>query len=187
VELELRIPLASAARVADDVVVLPSFKVPGLESSPLPPPVRAEKLEATRWAPDLSFQENQTFANYLETYRAAKGTAVIREGATDAYMCLILEGRVSIVKTGPAGEPVEIATLGRDKSVGEMSLIDGEPRSASAIAVQDVVLFVLSKENFARMSDDVPRLALKLIVKIAKSLSQRLRMTSGQLVDALRP
>ena len=66
-----------------------------------------------------------------------------------------------------------------------MSLIDGEPRSASVIAEEPSLLVVLTGEGLAALSSDVPRLAIKVLLKIAKLISQRLRQTSGALVDSL--
>jgi CRP-like cAMP-binding protein len=67
-----------------------------------------------------------------------------------------------------------------------MSLIDGEPRSATLQVNRAAVMLIISKLQFERMSNEVPRLALKLVLMIARQLSQRLRQTTGTLVDALQ-
>jgi CRP/FNR family cyclic AMP-dependent transcriptional regulator len=66
-----------------------------------------------------------------------------------------------------------------------MSLVDGEPRSASVVADEPTTLVVLTAEGFACLSSEVPRLAIKVLLKISKLISQRLRQTSGTLVDYL--
>ena len=70
-------------------------------------------------------------------------------------------------------------------SLGEMTIVDGEPRSATAVAVASSTLAVLTQENFLLIMRDKPALSAKLLLKIAQLLSQRLRLTSGILVDYL--
>ncbi|MDP1997148.1 MAG: hypothetical protein Q8J90_08100, partial [Gallionella sp.] len=62
---------------------------------------------------------------------------------------------------------------------------DGEPRSATAVVIETSTLAVLTQENFLLIMRDKPALSAKLLLKIAQLLSQRLRLTSGILVDYL--
>jgi CRP-like cAMP-binding protein len=66
-----------------------------------------------------------------------------------------------------------------------MSLVDGEPRSASVITVEPTLMLVLTGEQFSLLAADVPRLAIKILLKITKLISQRLRHTSGTLLEYL--
>ena len=110
---------------------------------------------------------------------------IVREGSTDAYLCLLVDGKVNVVKEGESGAPKELGSIGPGKTFGEMSLIDGERRSASVVAEERSTLVVLTGDGFSRLSLEVPRLGLKVLFKISKLLSQRLRQTSGALVDRL--
>jgi CRP-like cAMP-binding protein len=76
--------------------------------------------------------------------------------------------------------------LGPGRAFGEMSVIDAEPRSATLVAREPGLLMVLTGESFASLSDEHPRVALNLLQRMARSLSQRLRQTSGQLADYLQ-
>jgi CRP-like cAMP-binding protein len=100
-------------------------------------------------------------------------------------LCLIVDGRVSVMKQGAGGAAKQISSAGAGRVVGEMSLIDGEPRSASVVADEPSTLVVLTGEGFAHLSSENPRLAIKVLLKISKLISQRLRQTSGALVDYL--
>jgi CRP-like cAMP-binding protein len=75
--------------------------------------------------------------------------------------------------------------IGPGKTFGEMSLIDGEPRSASAIALDDSKVLVLTEENFHRLVYQYPHLGAMVLLKLAQLMSQRLRQTSDLLVDFL--
>ena len=66
-----------------------------------------------------------------------------------------------------------------------MSLIDGWPRSASAVAVEDSTMLVLTKDNFEHLLSDQPQLGSQILMKLAGLLSQRLRMTNWVLVECL--
>jgi CRP/FNR family transcriptional regulator, cyclic AMP receptor protein len=142
-------------------------------------------LESTRWADTLSGKEVETFSKYLHVCTAEKDAVIVREGSREAYLCLLVAGKVSVVKAGDAGAPRQLGSIGPGQTFGEMSLIDGEPRSASVIAEDKSTLVVLTGEGFASLSLEVPRLGIKILLKISKLLSQRLRQTSGALVDQL--
>ena len=142
-------------------------------------------VESTKWANTLNAKEVETLSNYLHVYRADKDAVIVREGRREAYLCLLVEGRVSVMKEGAQRTAKQIGTVAAGNTFGEMSLIDGEPRSASVVAEEPSLLVVLTGEGFARLSLEVPRLALKILLKLSKLLSQRLRQTSGVLVDYL--
>jgi CRP/FNR family cyclic AMP-dependent transcriptional regulator len=142
-------------------------------------------VDGTKWADNLSLKEVETLSRYLHLCTAEPGTVFVQQGRREAYLCLIVEGRVRIMKEGAGRAATEIGSAGAGRVVGEMSLIDGEPRSASVVADEPTTLLVLTAEGFARLSSEVPRLAVKILLKISKLISQRLRQTSGALVDYL--
>ncbi len=162
---------------------LPSLK--GLTAQPHDSSEIIKLLEQTKWADSLSPKEIETFSRYLNVCSAETGTIIVKEGRREAYLCLIVEGQVSIIKEGAGQAAKRIGSASAGRIVGEMSLIDGEPRSASVVADGPTTLVVLTGEDFTRLSSEVPRLAVKVLLKISKLISQRLRQTSGALVDHL--
>lgn len=156
-----------------------------LKALSLPSEQISELIEGTRWADGFSPRELETLSRYFRACEVDKGAIVVQEGAREAHLCLIARGQVSILKSSSDGETKRIATSGVGRTFGEMSLIDGEPRSASVLAEEPTLLLMLTKEAFALMIDESPRLAVKILLKIAKLTSQRLRQTSGVLVDHL--
>jgi CRP-like cAMP-binding protein len=157
----------------------------GLDPLTLPFEQISELIERTRWADGFSPRELESLAKYFRAYGATKGTVIVEEGAREAHLCLIARGQVTILKESSDGDAKRIGTSGVGRTFGEMSLIDGEPRSASVVADEPSVLLLLTRESFGRMMDDAPRLAVKILMKIARLTSQRLRHTSGVLVDHL--
>lgn len=134
---------------------------------------------------DMEWSEIEPLADYLQAYQAAKGATVFSEGERGNFMCLLIEGKVDVLKEDRLGVRKVVATVPAGKTLGEMSLIDNELRSASAVVAEPATLVMLTKDNFERLGREHPRLALHFALKLARLLSQRLRQTSGQLVDHL--
>lgn len=146
---------------------------------------RASLLSPTPWASSFSPSEIQQTAIYTEAYHITPNTVVFEEGDREAYMCLITSGRVLIYKNAAAGQRALIASLIKDRTFGEMSLIDGQTRSATAITDQDTMLLMLHRTQFDRMAKEEPRVAFKLLLNLSNMMSQRLRQTNMKLVEVL--
>lgn len=144
-----------------------------------------DMIAETQLFADLDWKDVQGLANYVQCYRVEAGTVVFNEGDAGNYMCLLVQGQVEVLKSDQEGSPHRIVLVTKGKTVGEMSIIDGEPRSATCIATQESVLLLLTKDNFARIIHDRPGLAVQILAKLAKLMSQRLRGVSGQLVEFL--
>ena len=100
-------------------------------------------------------------------------------------MCLVVEGAIRILKEDSDRDKKGLARVGPGKTFGEMSLVDGQSRSATARAQEATTLLVLTGGSFEDLCDTYPRLGIKLLLKITNLMSQRLRQTSGRIVDFL--
>ncbi|MDH4189359.1 MAG: cyclic nucleotide-binding domain-containing protein [Betaproteobacteria bacterium] len=141
-------------------------------------------LEGIELLTDLAWREIELLAPYLEAYEAAAGCEIFREGDPGHTLCLLVRGRIRISKEGDR-QSTEVATESRGRSIGEMALIDGEPRSASCTALEPSTLLVMTSGRFADLMDKRPALANKLLLRIARLMSRRLRIASGRLADLL--
>lgn len=101
------------------------------------------------------------------------------------FFCLLCEGNVDVVKENAGGSSKKILTLGPGKILGEISFFDSGPCSASLIAKDPVKLLLFDKENFQKLSTELPGIALTIVVTLMSSLSKRLRQTTGKLIDLL--
>ena len=146
-----------------------------------------EMIADSRLFMDLDWKDVEALANYVQCYQVGAGTIIFKEGDPGSYMCLLVDGEVEIFKYDQQGKPHRIVQIQRGKIVGEMSIVDGEPRSATCIASQPSVLLLLTKDSYTRMMQERPVLALHILSKLAKLVSQRLRGVSGQLVEYLGP
>ncbi len=145
----------------------------------------AGMLEDAHMFRDLEWPQIEALANYIQLYRADPGTVLFQEGDKGDFMCIVLEGKLEVRKEDNKRIDKTVSTVAMGRSLGEMTMVDGEPRSATAVVVEESMLAVLTQENFKLIMQDRPALAVKLLYKIAQSISQRLRQTSGLLVDYL--
>jgi CRP-like cAMP-binding protein len=127
--------------------------------------------------------ELRAAAHYFGVSKIAKTEVIFSEGDVGTFMCIVHSGSVSVIKANQNEELVEMVTLGHGRAFGEMAVLDGERRSATCSAAQDSILLTLSKEAMDKMLEEHPRIAARVIRAIAVSLSRRLRMAVGQLVD----
>ena len=110
--------------------------------------------------------------------RFGAGERIIEEGAPGQTFYLVAEGTVSVTtKRG-----VEVTRLSRGQYFGEMSLLTGEPRSATVVAVDDAVLFELDRPGFGALFADHPGLAAQFSTILAE---RRLQLQA--VADASRP
>lgn len=134
---------------------------------------------------DFEASDLDCLARHMRCYRAPLGAEIIREGDAGDFMVLILDGAVEIIKKDSRGLPAQVATAGPGKTLGEMSLIDGEPRFASCIALEEVEFAVLDRESLSRMIAEEPLVGVKLMMEFLMLLNQRLRNVSSQLMECM--
>lgn len=131
---------------------------------------------------DFERKEVETLAAYLRCYRAPPGVTLIGEGDSGDFMMILLRGQCEIVKNDPTGVPRRLALVGPGKTLGEMSMIDGEPRFSSCITLETTVFAVLDRNDLSRIIADDPQIGIKILIQLVQLLSQRLRTASGKLV-----
>jgi len=132
---------------------------------------------------NFNVSEVRLMSHFMQVYRAETGVEVIREGEPGDFMMLVLEGKIEVLKRDRWNAPRLIAVLDPGKTVGEMSMIDGEPRFATCTASERCLLAVLSRESLARIILEQPVLGAKILMELVLMLSQRLRQTSRRLVS----
>ncbi|MEI7841840.1 MAG: cyclic nucleotide-binding domain-containing protein [Gallionellaceae bacterium] len=131
----------------------------------------------------LQASDINAIARHFGINNICKGETIFKEGDDGSFMCIVHEGRVSIVKNNQNGDPIVMSTEGPGRVFGEMAILDGERRSAACVAATDCVFLTLSKEAMDTMLEDQPRVGAKILRAIAVSMSRRMRMTAGKLVD----
>ena len=122
-----------------------------------------------------SFKDKLTERSYVAD------TVIFEDGTEGDELYLIATGRVKITKKTKYGEETTLALLHEGDFFGELELIDGRPRSAGARAIDDSVIFTLSKDDFDRLVRAYKPFGLILL----KNLSIRLRTSDSTFVREL--
>lgn len=135
---------------------------------------------------EFSHDELTTLSQYLHVYHVPSGTVLYSEGKKDNFLSFLVSGKIRILKTDADNVHKEIAVIRSGASLGEMSIIDDFPHSASALTIEDSEIIILTKPNLELICEKIPQLGNKLLWRIAWQLSVRLRQTSGVLVDHIR-
>jgi CRP-like cAMP-binding protein len=129
--------------------------------------------------------EVRLLAHFMDVYRAEPGVEIIREGDGGDFMLMIIEGKIEVHKRDRWNTPQLLAIVEPGRTLGEMSMIDGEARFATCIAVEPAVIAVLDRESLARIIVEQPLLGAKILMELVLMLSQRLRATSDRLLGIL--
>ena len=120
--------------------------------------------------------------NYTEILR---GEHLFVEGDKGDFMCFVVRGLLDVLKTSSNGTYRVITRLGKGNTIGEMSIIDKSPRSATVIARQPSVVIILTKKGFDILTDRYPVVGITLLKKIMRLLSLNMRLTTSKLADNL--
>ncbi len=135
-------------------------------------------LRGVKMLSGLSSSQLEDVSTRLQPGRFRQGEILIHEGDPGNEMYFIESGRVEVVR-GTGSHAIKLAELGAGDVVGEMALLSGDPRNATATALSDVNLWVLSKADFEHLVTAYPSLALSL----SRLLSERLRATDERLAE----
>lgn len=146
---------------------------------------RCERLEDLDWVPDLDRAELEAVARCVTPMRADAGTTLLRQGAVEAWMAILVRGEVDVLRRTPDGEDKLIASAGPGRTFGEMSLIDGGPRSATVEAATPIEVFVMTRRQLDELCAASPTAANKVILRMARAMSMRLRQTSSILSEII--
>ena len=132
----------------------------------------------------LSLEEARIVVSYMSPRKFSEGTVFIQEGDkhnTD-YMVLVLDGEVTVESIVVSRTtPVTTAVLGAGSLLGEMGIVDGEPRSATCTATSDVRAAVLPRNALEQLITDQPAIGAKFMMSISLRIAERLRDTSDKL------
>ena len=129
----------------------------------------------------LGTEDLAGLARDLRRRRYKKDEVIFFCGDPGASLCIIEAGRVKLTLPAPDGRgEVVLARLSPGEFFGELALLDGQPRSADAVATEAVELLMLGREDFLRYLEAHPRLAIALL----EELSRRLRRDAEIIQDA---
>lgn len=123
---------------------------------------------------NCSKKELEKVARASDEITMTEGTLIMDQGQMGREAFVIVEGEVTVKRNSR-----KVTTLGPGDVVGEMSLLDRGPRTASVIAATDVTLLVIDSRRFLAVIDDIPAISHKLLAALANRIREFDRQTYG--------
>ena len=119
---------------------------------------------------DLSSSDLEKISNKMILRNYNKGQVILLEESKGETFFVIKTGEVKVTKLSDDGREVILAILGESEFFGEMSLLDGEGRSANIVANEDSTALTLSRNDFLSCLESYPKIAISLLEELAVRL-----------------
>ncbi|MBL8700608.1 MAG: Crp/Fnr family transcriptional regulator [Alphaproteobacteria bacterium] len=130
---------------------------------------------------NLPPEDIESIASYARVERFRKGATIFHKGDLGAGLMAVLLGEVKISVPSSEGKEAVLNIIRAGQVFGEIALLDGQPRTADAVAMSDCDLLVLDRREFVPLLRSNPDLALRIM----ELLCARLRRTSEQVEDVM--
>jgi CRP-like cAMP-binding protein len=144
-------------------------------------PSRSEILQRIPLFSELSRKDLKTLEDVVHDRVYEAGETIFYETEPGAGMYVIRTGRVNIVLNQYAGHPIVLAELLPGDFFGEMALLGNMTRSATAVATEHSELIGFFHPDLIELIQLDPRIGARISLGLARTLANRLRMTSTQL------
>ena len=140
---------------------------------------RREALLASPFFQAMRPEELDTILGFASERRCARGSTIFLKGDPGGSMMAVLSGCVRVGNISQEGKELTLNVIGRGEIFGEIALLDGKPRSADVVAIEDTVLMVVERRHF------LPFLLSheSLMERLLAVLCERLRRTSLALEE----
>jgi len=132
---------------------------------------------------DFSSDELDFFSRNVSLRYFPAQTVLFREGDIADYLFFVVEGMVDVRVEPTDSKQIIIATFDRGCCVGEMSIVDDYPRSATIVVTKPSELLLVTRNRFESICQENPPVGIKFLHGLAKNLSMRLRKTTGRFAD----
>lgn len=128
---------------------------------------------------DLSDKELGYISSRMITKNFETGSLIFMENSEGEMCFFVAEGSVKVTRLSQDGKEVILAMLNKGEFFGEMSLLDGESRSANVIALEKTKVLTLNRKDFLSVLQDYPQIAIQLL----KEMAHRLRKSDKQIAS----
>jgi CRP/FNR family cyclic AMP-dependent transcriptional regulator len=142
----------------------------------VPPQARVEHLRRVSLFSECTDEELRRIADISRVVEAPVGTVVTQMGTPGDSFFFLIDGRVSVQTPAGPGEPLTPGDF-----FGEMSLLDGEPRSATVTAITDLRMLVVDRPHFWRLLNETPDLVRRILVILSRRIRRLERAATATL------
>ena len=148
----------------------------------------ATAMDPNELLSDLIDDQNavSVISRYFEQLTVSSGDVLFEQGLSGDSLYLILGGSISIIIDHPCGKSLTVRTMRAGSILGEMAVYTGSPRSASAHAQQDCVLYCLRVEDYHKLVLEHPAEAGLFSSYIVTLMSERLGRANKAMLALTR-
>ncbi|MFN8575454.1 MAG: cyclic nucleotide-binding domain-containing protein [Candidatus Sericytochromatia bacterium] len=132
---------------------------------------------------EFTDKEVLTISKFSEKKFYQRSETVFKENSQDASLYVVLKGQLEALAHTSDGKKISLSMIDEGEVFGELSFLDGKARSATIIAVKDVELLQITRDDFENLRVQHPDIASKLIMDLARVVSLRLRNADKFIVD----
>ena len=136
---------------------------------------------------DLDMAELTLVAERMCLTELEAGQILFDEWEKGDSVCFVENGTMEVLKKSGSDAYTAIATLGRGRSIGEMSIIENFPRSFTLKALTPAKVVTFSRQNFDFIMDTYPNVGISVLKSLARLLGHNLRKASSRMADYLMP
>ena len=134
----------------------------------MPPSPYAPLLAQIPMFERVGREDLEHLSGLLQQKRYNKGDIIFHEGDVGTALVIVRKGEVAIRLSSSDGREVILAMVRRGYAFGELALLDGEPRSADAVAREETDLLKLQREDFQRFLAERPQVAMGLLAELSR-------------------
>lgn len=142
-------------------------------------------LRETPFFHDLTDKEVETIATVVKKKDFKLGETIFKESEDGHSIYVIRRGEVKACKTAPDGELFTLTIMKDGDIFGEMSFLDGRPRSATIVAVSDLETYMIEKADFETLVDGNPRIIYKLLKNIVFTIHSIVRGMNSRYLEMI--
>ena len=130
---------------------------------------------------DLSEEEVDELMQASRLFRAGKDTILVKEGMVGTGLYILVNGSAEVKVTDSEGNETLLAVVERGSTIGELSLIDSSPHSATVVCSEPSTLFHIDTASFNRLRTQHSAAAFKVLRAIAPMVCERLRTINDRI------
>jgi len=124
---------------------------------------------------NFGYHDIKQLTSYMQCYGVAVGEEIITEGSPGDYLVLLLTGEVNLVREDAGGVRQRVSSAGPGALLGELSMMDGQPRLSSCVAVTPADFAILNRLNLNRLLNDAPELGSRFLLALLQRVAGHLR------------
>ena len=127
--------------------------------------------------------ELEEISRYMDYKVYPKGEILFEEGDPGDKIFFLVKGRVGLYRPDPFGNEVKVAVSEEGTPLGELSFFSSKFHSSKGVALKETHALVLSRDDYEKLKQEDPQLAIKLLEALARVIAERLKEMNRKFVD----